>query len=78
MHHKTQNKKQEIWVLDKNGDLFKIINRKLRFEMIGNFCAAFVTYENKQHLVKSYAGDLSDPFRRDETYLKKLYIQLKD
>ena len=67
-------KKQEIGVLDANGHLYKIIKRKLKFEPIGNFCPAFVTFKGKEYLVKSEEGDLSDPFRANESYLKSLYI----
>ena len=69
--------KHEIWVLDGNGHLYKIIRRKLKFEAIGNFCPAFVTYQGKEYLVKSEKGDLSDPFRANESYLDRLYITVK-
>lgn len=75
---RAQSKKNEIGVLDKNGHLFKIIKRKVRFEMIGNFCPGFVVYKGKEYLAKSDKGDLSDPFRRDESYLNHLYIQIED
>jgi hypothetical protein len=65
--------KKEIGVLDPNGHLYKIIKRKLKFEAIGNSCPAFVTYKGKEYLVKP-EGDLSDPFRANESYLKSLYI----
>ena len=67
-------KKQEIWVRDANNQLCNIIMRKLKFEAIGNFCPAFVTYKGKEYLVNSDKGDLSDPFRANESYLKSLYI----
>jgi hypothetical protein len=59
-------------------DSFKVvktIHRVLRAESIGNFNPIFCTYnKNKRHLVESDEGDLSDPFRREENYLKTLYI----
>lgn len=70
-------KRQEIGVLDANGHLYKIIKRKLKFEAIGNFCPAFATYKGKEYLVESEEGDLSDPFRANESYLKRLYITVK-
>ena len=69
--------KKEIGVLDSNGHLYKIIKRKLKFEAIGNFCPAFVTYKGKEYLVNSDKGDLSDPFRVNESYLKSLYITVQ-
>ena len=74
---KDQMKKQEIRVLDANNQLLNIIMRKLKFEQIGNFCPAFATYKGKEYLVNSEEGDLSDPFRADESYLKSLYITVK-
>jgi hypothetical protein len=71
------NKKHEIRVCDANGHLFAIVKRKLKFEAIGNFCPAFVTYKGKCYLVKSDEGDLSDPFRANESYLKSLFIVIK-
>ena len=59
-----------------NGIIFKTIRRVLRAESIGNFNPIFCTYQGEKYLVKSDEGDLSDPFRRDESYLKTLYINL--
>lgn len=58
------------------GALIGTIKRKLRAECIGNFNPIFCTYHGKSHLVKSMQGDLSDPFRREESYLKTLYIEI--
>jgi hypothetical protein len=58
------------------GELIETIRRKLRFEEIGNFNPAFCTYKRKRHLVLSKEGDLSDPFRREESYLDSLYIEI--
>lgn len=57
---------------------FKTIKRKVRAEQIGNFCPLFCTFLGKQRLVKSDAGDLSDPFRRDESYAKSFYIEVDE
>jgi len=51
------------------------IKRKLRAEQIGNFNPLFCTFNRKRTLVKSDEGDLSDPFRREESYAKSLYIE---
>jgi len=56
-----------------NGKI-EIIFRVLRCEQIGNFCPIFCTYKGKRTLVFSDEGDLSDPFRRDETYTDSLFI----
>jgi len=58
------------------GALVGVIKRVLREEQIGNFNPIFCTYHGKKHLVNSVQGDLSDPFRRDESYLNTLYIEL--
>jgi len=51
------------------------IKRALRSEQIGNFCPLFCTYKgDKRVLVHSSEGDVSDPFRADESYLQKLFI----
>lgn len=59
-----------------DGKVLETIARVLRAEMSGNFNPIFCTYKNKRRLVKSDAGDLSDPFRRTEDYLKTLYIEV--
>ena len=57
---------------------FTSIKRRVRAEQIGNFNALFCTFLNKKRLVKSDAGDLSDPFRRDESYANSLYIEIEE
>ena len=52
------------------------IQRMPRAEQIGNFCPLFVTYKGKDRLLQSMAGDLSDPFRREESYANTFYIEL--
>ena len=69
-------KRYSVKVIGSDGWLVATVNRVLRAEMFGNFNPIFCTYQGKRHLVKSEAGDLSDPFRRDEFYLKSLYITL--
>ena len=58
------------------GHILGTIWRKLWAESIGNFNPIFCIYHGKKHLVNSLYGDLSDPFRRDETYLETLYIEI--
>jgi hypothetical protein len=52
------------------------IRRVLKPQQIGNFNPVFCCYRGKARLVHSDAGDLSDPFRRDQSYLKTLFIEL--
>jgi hypothetical protein len=56
------------------GEVVEVIKRTLRAECIGNFNPIFCTYKGKRTLVKSKAGDISDPFRREESYLASLFI----
>jgi hypothetical protein len=69
-------KKYQIQVINKSGEIIKTIKRSLRSECIGNFNPFFCTYLRKQYVVKSKEGDLSDPFRRDESYLGTLFINV--
>ena len=55
--------------------LVKTISRKPWLECIGNFNPMFCRYNGKRTLVHSENGDLSDPFRRNETYLQTLFIE---
>jgi len=72
-------KKQHIQVRFKpTGQIINTIKRVLRAEQIGNFCPIFCTYKGKRTLVKSEAGDLSDPFRRTETYIQSLFIEVDE
>jgi hypothetical protein len=69
--------KHEIEVRKKDGgEVITTIKRKLRAEAIGNFNPIFCQYDYEQHLVKSEEGDLSDPFRREKSYLETLYIEV--
>ena len=58
------------------GHLLGTIKRVLRAEAFGNFNPVYCTYHGKKHLVNSFHGDLSDPFRRTEEYLNTLYIEI--
>jgi hypothetical protein len=57
-------------------DMVETISRKCWAEQIGNFNPIFCRYKGKRTLVHSDAGDLSDPFRRDETYKETLFIEI--
>jgi hypothetical protein len=61
-----------------HSEYYKTIKRRVRAEQIGNFCPLFCTYLGKQRLVKSKAGDLSDPFRRDESYAQSFFIEVEE
>lgn len=66
--------KGERW--NEPGRIVEIIQRKPWMECIGNFNPMFCGYKGKRTLVQSYEGDISDPFRREESYLKSLYIEV--
>jgi hypothetical protein len=70
----TRPRKFPIEVRTANGKHIATIIRVLTAVPIGNFNPLFCRYRGVQHLVKSDAGDLSDPFRRDNSYLKSLHI----
>lgn len=59
------------------GEVIKIITRKPWFEAIGNFNPMFCRYQGKRCLVRSQAGDLSDPFRRDVSYAESFFIEVE-
>lgn len=50
------------------------VKRVIRAEASGNFCPLFCRYLGKDRLVHSDAGDVSDPFRREESYAKSFFI----
>jgi len=66
-------KKYNVYVKGAN----KTIKVILFAENIGNFNPIFCKYHGKKYLVSSELGDLSDPFRREESYLEKLYIEVE-
>jgi len=45
---------------------------------VGNFSPLFCRYLGKKYLVRSEAGDLSDPFRRNCGYLDRLFIYVEE
>lgn len=55
-------------------EMVATVTRTIRAEQIGNFSPIFCTYKGKRTLVNSEAGDLSDPFRRTENYVKTFFI----
>ena len=57
--------------------IVEVIKRQLRAECIGNFNPIFCTYKGERNLVHSTEGDLSDPFRREPSYLNTLFIEVK-
>jgi hypothetical protein len=58
------------------GELIETFNSILASEEIGNFNPIFCFYKGKRVMVSSKEGDLSDPFRRETSYLKSLYIEV--
>jgi hypothetical protein len=75
--------KKPINVRDYKGDTFnpapetvETVARTLYPQQIGNFCPVFCRYKGRTYQVQSEAGDLSDPFRADGSYLETLYIDL--
>jgi len=67
---------------DGNYVVVETIQRKLWGEQIGNFNPVFCRYHGaktpQRVLVQSDAGDLSDPFRREESYSQTFYIELPE
>lgn len=57
--------------------LIETIWRKPWLEQIGNFNPMFCTYNGERTLVHSDYGDISDPFRREESFLGSLFIEAK-
>ncbi len=53
------------------------IERVLTGKAIGNFNPLFCRYNKEDYLVHSDEGDLSDSFRREESYAECLYIKIK-
>jgi hypothetical protein len=74
MRKKMKRHKIQVRIL---GEGVKEVERVLVAEQIGNFNPLFCTYNGKKYLVHSTQGDISDPFRRDESYLKTLYIEVE-
>lgn len=58
-------------------ELVETIQRVIWAEMIGNFNPFFCRYKGKRTLILSDEGDLSDPFRREESYAKSFFISVQ-
>lgn len=58
------------------GELIETVNTILKAEEVGNFNPIFCIYKDKRVMVSSKEGDLSDPFRRETSYLESLYIEI--
>lgn len=69
-------KKYKVKVIKEGEEPF-FIHRKLFAEVLGNFNPIFCRYNKVKYLVQSEEGDLSDPFRRTDSYLNSLYIEIK-
>ena len=78
----TNEQKYAISVCEKGekylepGKEIEKIRRVLRSEQIGNFNPLFCTYRGKRCLVQSRLGDVSDPFRREESYAETFFIEI--
>ena len=59
-------------------DILKTIKRPIWAEQTGNFNPFFCSYKGKRSLIHSDEGDVSDPFRREESYAKSFFIILVD
>jgi len=66
--------KMSIQVRNADGTVLETIKRKPWAEQFGNFNPVFCRYRGKKCLVQSDKGDISDPFRADESYLETMYI----
>lgn len=79
-------KKQNIQVRNYNGkryafpaiapELLGTISRRVYSMACGNFSPVYCRYNRKTYLVHSDAGDISDPFRADASYLETLFIDI--
>lgn len=56
--------------------LLGTIRRKLVAIQVGNFNPIYCRYAGKVYLVHSDEGDMSDPFRREQSYAKSLFIDV--
>lgn len=53
-----------------------VISRKVYCDQVGNFNRFACRYNGQTFLVHSDEGDIGDPFRADESYLKSLFIEM--
>ena len=72
---KTKKKKYEIDVMLEN-KVVMTISRVLTARACGNFNPIYCRFNSAEYLVNSREGDLSDPFRREESHLNSLFINL--
>ena len=83
MNYRTLNKRYTVNVCKKGekygtpGERITVIKRVLIGKAIGNFNPLFCMYNKTEYLVHSIEGDLSDPFRREDTYTNSLYIEIE-
>jgi hypothetical protein len=78
--------KQNIEVRNYNGkryafpaiapEILGVVSRCLYARACGNFNPVYCRYQRNTYLVHSEAGDISDPFRADSSYLDTLFIDL--
>ena len=57
-----------------NFEVSATIRRVITAEQIGNFNPLFCVFKGKRSLVQSDGGDVSDPFRREESYANSFFI----
>ena len=57
-------------------EVVKTIKRKVYVDQVGNFNRFACRFNRRTYCVNSDAGDIGDPFRADESYLKTLYIDI--
>jgi hypothetical protein len=77
MEKQTIEVKKGCDFFGEGGETIETIKRKVWAEAFGNFSPIFCRYKGNRELVKSKSGDISDPFRRDESYLSSLFISIK-
>lgn len=66
--------KHLIEVRQHSNNKTEAIMRKLYVDQVGNYNRVACRYAGKTYIVHSEAGDLSDPFRAEPSYLKTLFI----
>lgn len=75
--------RKPITLMETPAQLCHTIKRVLIVKQVGNFNPLYCRYKGKLYPVKSVKGDVSDLFRRDETYLTgelarpNLYIEVE-
>jgi len=60
----------------RDGKIITTIQRTIYSKIIGNFNPFYCRYNNREYLVYSELGKISDPFRYDKEMLKTLYIEV--